>query len=156
METQTLEFKGLKRRVTSTTTTKGNTAVKLNPKKNKKSMLEVLPKEIKKYNISSRLLLTVFYVVCIGLFIGSILVYINLQGDLSNSSDKIASLKTRYEQEKKDNDAELAAINNSIDNEEIRRVAIEKLGMHYASDGQVVEYTEDYVNDYVRVYSVIH
>ncbi|MCR4696297.1 MAG: hypothetical protein K5654_03195 [Lachnospiraceae bacterium] len=156
METQTLEFKGLKRRVTPTTTTKGNTAVKLNPKKNKKNMLEVLPKEIKKYNISSRLLLTVFYVVCIGLFIGSILVYINLQGDLSNSSDKIASLKTRYEQEKKDNDAELAAINNSIDNEEIRRVAIEKLGMHYASDGQVVEYTEDYVNDYVRVYSVIH
>ena len=156
METQTLEFKGLKRRVAPAATTKGNTAVKLNPKKNKKSMLEVLPKEIKKYNISSKLLLTVFYVVCIGLFIGSILVYINLQGDLSNSSDKIASLKTRYEQEKKDNDAELAAINNSIDNEEIRRIAIEKLGMHYASEGQVVEYTEDYVNDYVRVYSVIH
>ena len=69
METQTLEFKGLKRRVTPQSATKGNNALKLNPKKNKKSMLEVLPAEIKKYNISSRLLLTVFYVVCIGLFI---------------------------------------------------------------------------------------
>ena len=57
---------------------------------------------------------------------------------------------------KKNNDADLAAINNSIDYEEIRRIAIEELGMHYASDGQIVSYTEDYTNDYVRVYSVIH
>ena len=82
--------------------------------------------------------------------------YINLQGNLSTSVDKIASLQSQYESLKKNNDAEYAAINNSIDNEEIRRVAIEELGMHYATDGQIVSYTENYTNDYVRVYSVIH
>ena len=40
--------------------------------------------------------------------------------------------------------------------EEIRKVAIEKLGMHYASEGQIVTYTENYANDYVKVLSVIN
>ena len=100
--------------------------------------------------------MSLFYIVCIGLFIGSILMYISLQGDLSTSVDKIASLQSQYETLKKNNDAEEAAINNSIDNEEIRKVAIEKLGMHYASEGQIVTYTENYANDYVKVLSVIN
>ena len=155
METQTLEFKGLKRRDNSFYNTT-NTAVKVQPKERKKKNLELLPEEIKKHNISGKMLLTFFYIVCTGLFIGAILMYINLQGDLSTSADKIASLQTKYESLKKSNDAEYAAINNSIDNEEIRRVAIEELGMHYAADGQIVSYKENYTNDYVRVYSVIH
>ena len=155
MESQALEFKGLKRRQTSFYTT-SNTAVKVAPKEKKKRNLEVLPEEIKKHNISGKLLFGFFYIVCTGLFIGAILMYINLQGNLSTSVDKIASLQSQYESLKKSNDAEYAAINNSIDNEEIRRVAIEELGMHYATDGQIVSYTENYTNDYVRVYSVIH
>ncbi len=155
METQTLEFKGLKRRNNSIYTN-SNLAVQVKPKERHKRNLEVLPKEVKKFNISGKLLLSFFYILCIGLFIGSILMYISLQGQMSTSVDKIASLQSQYETMKKNNDADLAAINNSIDYEEIRRIAIEELGMHYASDGQIVSYTEDYTNDYVRVYSVIH
>ena len=155
METQTLEFKGLKRRDNSIYT-RSNLAVQVNPKEKKKRNLEILPKEIKKHNISGKLLLSFFYIVCVTLFIGSILMYISLQGDLSTSVDKIASLQSQYETLKKNNDAEEAAINNSIDNEEIRKVAIEKLGMHYASEGQIVTYTENYANDYVKVLSVIN
>ena len=152
---QSLEFKGLKRRNT-TLYTNSNLAVKTNPKEKVKRNLDILPKEIKKHNISGKLLMSLFYIVCIGLFIGSILMYISLQGDLSTSVDKIASLQSQYETLKKNNDAEYAAINNSIDNEEIRKVAIEKLGMHYASEGQIVTYTENYANDYVKVLSVIN
>lgn len=155
METQTLEFKGLKRRENSTYN-RTNLALNARPKEKQKRNLEILPKEIKKFNISGKLILSLFYILCISLFIGSILLYINLQGDLSTSVDKIASLQSQYESLKKENDAEYAAINNSIDYEEIRRIAIEKLGMHYASEGQIVMYTENDANDYVSVYSVIH
>lgn len=155
MEAQSLEFKGLKRRPEANYTN-GNTALKAKAVKKKKAQMELLPAEIKKFAISGRVLLVFFYAVCIGLFLASILMYINLQGNLSNSVDKIANLQSKYETVKKNNDSELAAINNSIDNEEIRRVAIEELGMHYAVDGQVISYTEDVANDYVRVYSVIH
>ncbi len=155
MESQTLEFKGLKRRPNSNYNI-SNLAINANPKEKQKRKLEVLPKEIKKHNISGKLLLSFFYILCISLFIGSILMYISLQGEMSTSVDKIASLKSQYESLKKNNDAEYAAINNSIDNEEIRKIAIEQLGMHYASEGQIVTYTEQYNNDYVRIYSIIH
>ena len=101
---QSLEFKGLKRRNT-TLYTNSNLAVKTNPKEKVKRNLEILPKEIKKHNISGKLLMSLFYIVCIGLFIGSILMYISLQGDLSTSVDKIASLQSQYETLKKNNDA---------------------------------------------------
>ena len=155
MEAQSLEFKGLRRRPASTLVN-GNVAFETKPKNKPKRDLEVLPKEIKKHNISSKLLLFGFYIVCLGLFMSAILLYINLQGNLTSSVDKIASLQGQYESLKKNNDADLAAINNSIDNEEIRRVAIEELGMHYATEGQIITYTENQANDYVRVYSVIH
>lgn len=154
METQSLEFKGLKRRPQSTFVN-GNTAVKAKPEKKTKKM-EAIPGGAQGRGILGKALLTFFYIGCISLFIGSILVYINLQSELSNSVDKIASLQGQYEDLKKTNDEDYAEINNSIDNEEIRRIAIEELGMHYASEGQIVSYSDDYVNDYVRVYSVIH
>ena len=153
--TQTLEFKGLKRRPTSTYI-HTSAAPKTLPQKKNQRGLEVLPKEIKKYNISGKLLLSVFYIVCIGLFIGSILMYINLQGKLSNSVDKIASLQAQYETYKKNNDAKYAEINSSVDYEEIRRVAIEELGMHYASEGQIVTYTDSEANDFVRTIKTIN
>lgn len=154
METQSLEFKGLKRRPQSTYIN-GNTAVKVKPKKEEKK-LEAIPGGAQGANILGKIVLTFFYIGCISLFIGSILVYINLQSELSNSVDTIADLQGQYESLKKTNDEDYAEINNSVDNEEIRRIAIEELGMHYASDGQIVSYSDDYVNDYVRVYSVIH
>ena len=92
METQTLEFNKSKRRNNSIYTN-SNLAVQVKPKEKQKRKLEVLPKEVKKYNISGKMLLSFFYILCIGLFIGSILMYISLQGQMSTSVDKIASLQ---------------------------------------------------------------
>ncbi len=154
METQSLEFKGLKRRPQSTYIS-GNTVAKAKPKKEERQF-ESVPGGVSEGNaVIGKILLTFFYIGCISLFIGSVLVYISLQSELSNSVDEIATLQGQYENLKKANDEDYAEINNSVDNEEIRRIAIEELGMHYASDGQIISYSDDYVNDYVRVYSVI-
>ncbi len=150
MESQSLEFKGLKRRPNQNYVY-SSAAPAARPNRRANKGLEVLPKEIKKFNISSKLLLTFFYILCTGLFIGAILMYISLQGELSTSVDEIASLQSQYETIKKNNDAEYARINNNVDFENIRKVAIEELGMHYASDGQIVVYTTEDSNDYVKV-----
>lgn len=154
METQSLEFKGLKRRPASTYVS-GNTVRKAKPTEKLEHKLVLIPGNVIDRNRINTALLTGFYIVCVCLFIGSILVYINLQSELSNSVEEISSLQNEYENVKRNNDEELAAINNSIDNEEIRRVAIEELGMHYATEGQIVSYSDNFENDFVRVYSVI-
>lgn len=155
METQSLEFKGLKKRPASTYVS-GNAVRKTAPAKQPEKKLKLVPGRSGNRNLLYGMVLTIFYSACVCLFIGSILVYISLQSGLSNSVEEISSLQMQYENAKKANDEELTAINNSIDNEEIRRIAIEELGMHYATDGQIVSYSDNYSNDYVRVYSVIH
>lgn len=155
MDAQSLEFKGLKRRPQATAAVRGNLATKLAPVKENGKKLELVPGRIAGNAILRRLILVAFYAICIGLFVGAILMYVNLQSGLIGSVDEIAALQSQYESLKKTNDEELQAINNSIDNEEIRRVAIEELGMHYAAEGQIVSYAENYVNDYVRVVNII-
>ena len=52
------------------------------------------------------------------------------------------------------NDEEYTKIMSSVDLEEIKRIAIEELGMKYAKDGQVITYSGE-GNDYVRQYKEI-
>ena len=60
---------------------------------------------------------------------GIILVYyIGLQSDITNSVKHISS---------------------SVDLEEIRRIAIQELGMQYAQEGQIISFTSEN-NDYVK------
>lgn len=153
MESESLEFKGLKRRP-QTTYVKGSAAPKTKPGHVEKK-LTVVPGKSSVTGILEKVGLTAFYILCISMFLGVILVYINLQGSISQSVTKIADIREEYETEKRNNDESMADINNSIDNEEIRRIAIEELGMHYAAEGQIVSYNDEYVNDYVRTYAVI-
>ena len=43
---------------------------------------------------------------------------------------------------------------NSVDLDEVKRIAQEELGMHYATEGQIIKYT-DAIGDYVKQYSDI-
>ena len=52
------------------------------------------------------------------------------------------------------NDETYTKIMSSIDLEEIKRIAVNELGMKYAKEGQVVEYTGE-GNDYVRQYGAL-
>ena len=81
---------------------------------------------------------------------GCILVgYIRLQSDITNSIKHIASLESELNDLKLENDEEYNRITSSIDLEEVRRIAIQELGMKYAEEGQIVVF-ESENNDYVK------
>ncbi|MDE5865346.1 MAG: cell division protein FtsL, partial [Lachnospiraceae bacterium] len=52
------------------------------------------------------------------------------------------------------NDEEYNRITSSIDLEEVRRIAVQELGMRYAEEGQIVSFTSEN-NDYVKQLSLI-
>lgn len=82
--------------------------------------------------------------------VGFILVgYIGLQSDITNSIKHISSLESQLNDLKLANDEEYSRISSSIDLEEVKRIAIQELGMSYAEEGQIVYFSgED--SDYVR------
>lgn len=80
--------------------------------------------------------------------------YIRLQADLTAQVEQIASLESRLNSMRLANDEELVRINNSIDLEEIKRIAIGELGMTYAAEGQIINYTNE-SSDYVRQFGEI-
>lgn len=75
--------------------------------------------------------------------------YIRLQSDITNSINHIAALESELNALKLSNDEEYSRIESSVNLEEIKRIAIEELGMTYAAEGQVVEYSSE-GSDYVR------
>ena len=75
--------------------------------------------------------------------------YLTLQSDITNSIKHIAALESTLNELKMTNDENYSRINNSIDLEEIKRVAIQELGMRYAEEGQIITYNGE-GRDYVR------
>lgn len=81
---------------------------------------------------------------------GIILVnYIRLQSDITNSVKQISKLEKELNDLKLANDEEYSRISSSIDLEEIKRIAIQELGMQYAEEGQIVTFASE-SNDYVK------
>lgn len=75
--------------------------------------------------------------------------YIQLQAELTNLTKSVATKESTLNNLKVSNDEEYNRIVNSIDLEEIKRIAIGELGMVYAEEGQIVSYTTE-SNDYMR------
>lgn len=75
--------------------------------------------------------------------------YIHLQSDITNSVANISRLESQLNNLRAENDEELSRIESSIDLEEVKRIAINELGMRYADEGQIVEYSAE-GSDYVR------
>ncbi len=75
--------------------------------------------------------------------------YIQMQADITTQMKEIAKLESQLYNLQLANDEELTRINSSIDLEEIKRIAIGELGMVYATEGQIVHYTNE-GSDYVR------
>lgn len=81
---------------------------------------------------------------------GFILVnYIGLQSDITNSVENISRLEKELNDLKLANDEEYSRITSSVDLEEIKRIAIQELGMQYAEEGQIVSFASE-SNDYVK------
>lgn len=75
--------------------------------------------------------------------------YIQLQAELTNKTRVVSSMEKQLNNLKLANDEEYNRITSSIDLEEIKRIAIGELGMVYASEGQIVKYS-NVSNDYMR------
>jgi len=90
-----------------------------------------------------------FVIVC-SVLIG----YVNLQSNITNHITNISKLESQLNEMKMANDETYTKIMSSVDLEEIKRIAVNELGMKYAKEGQVVEYTGE-GNDYVRQYGTI-
>ena len=84
----------------------------------------------------------------------SAIMMIRAQENLKESVNNVSRLENQYVTLKADNDATYDRIVNSVDAAEVKRIAIEELGMHYAAEGQIVVYTGD-MDDYVRQYADI-
>ena len=84
----------------------------------------------------------------------SAIMMIRAQENLKESVNNVSRLENQYVTLKADNDATYDRIVNSVDAAEVKRIATEELGMHYAAEGQIVVYTGD-MDDYVRQYADI-
>lgn len=77
--------------------------------------------------------------------------YIHLRSQITGRIENISTLETQLSDLKIENDAEYSRVTNSVDLEEIKRIAMEELGMVYADEDQVVMY-EDKEAEYFRQY----
>ncbi|MEG1848346.1 MAG: cell division protein FtsL [Lachnospiraceae bacterium] len=86
-------------------------------------------------------------------FAGFVLIgYIQLQYENTASVKHIARLESQLNTLKLDNDEKYNRIVSSVDLKEIKRVAIEELGMQYAGEEQIVVVSGE-EDDYVRQYA---
>ncbi|MDE7447239.1 MAG: cell division protein FtsL [Lachnospiraceae bacterium] len=75
--------------------------------------------------------------------------YLTLQSDITNSTKHIAALESELNALKRDNDENYNRITSDINLEEVKRVAIQELGMSYAKEGQIVIFNGE-GSDYIR------
>lgn len=90
-----------------------------------------------------------FLSVCFFVLAASITYYISLQSEITALSKNISSMEKTLNELKLDNDENYSRINSSVDIDEIRRVAIQELGMKYADEGQIINFNGE-GSDYVR------
>lgn len=75
--------------------------------------------------------------------------YLTLQSNITNSIKHIAALESELNELKRDNDENYNRITSDINLEEVKRVAIQELGMSYAKEGQIVTFNGE-GSDYIR------
>ena len=87
-----------------------------------------------------------FLSACVALAALASVTYIQLQSGVSHRMRSIAALEGQIADLKADNDAQYKRLTTSVDLNEIKRIAIDELGMQYAGEGQIVYYTIDNSN----------
>lgn len=75
--------------------------------------------------------------------------YLTLQSDITNSIKHISALESELNYLKLANDEDYSRITSNVNLEEVRRVAIQELGMRYAEEGQIITFNGE-GSDYVR------
>ncbi|MBQ7679533.1 MAG: cell division protein FtsL [Butyrivibrio sp.] len=76
--------------------------------------------------------------------------YVGLQSEVQAQVKQVAALESRLNKLSQENDEAYSRAGSGMDLEEIKRIAIQEYGMVYASEGQVITYSDGGGNDYVR------
>lgn len=77
--------------------------------------------------------------------------YLRIQSEITNSVKRISTLEIQLNNLKAENDDTESRIKGAVGLEEVKRRAMEELGMRYATEDQIVKYVSD-DTDYVRQY----
>lgn len=75
--------------------------------------------------------------------------YLSLQSDITNSIKNISRQEKILNDLRLDNDENYSRITSSINLDEVKRIAIQELGMGYAQEGQIITFNGE-SSDYVR------
>ncbi len=131
---------------------RGNTVKKINEQPNEKKdrfhVQEPQKKNRRRHHMSLGYL--VFLSMAMVLMVGTLAWYINLQSQIKNSVKHVAQLESQLNALKQDNDEAYNRANGNVDLDEVKRIAIQEYGMTYASEGQIITYSDGGGNDYVR------
>ena len=84
------------------------------------------------------------------LMVSTLAWYISLQSQIKGSVKNIATLESQLNNLKQDNDEAYNRASGNVDLDEVKRIAIQEYGMTYATEGQIVRYSDEGGNDYVR------
>ena len=95
-----------------------------------------------------------FLTVCVALVAFSAVSLIQIQSQVTQRMEHIAALESQLTDLKADNDARYKEIVTSVDLEYIKDVAINQLGMQYATEDQVIYYSVEN-NNFMDQYSDI-
>ena len=130
----------------------GNTVRKLDTVKELQKQPRKINKTVRR-NRDRALYMNLPYVLflSVALLITSVMLigYLQCQSELTVSMKRVASLESQLNDMRLMNDEQLERINSSLNMEEIKRIAVEELGMTYAKEGQVV-FISGEGSDYVR------
>ncbi len=95
------------------------------------------------------------FLMCTMAFCGLVLVnYVSVRSEITATNEQITALESTLNDMRLENDEDYSRIKNGIDLNEIKMKAIGKLGMTYATEGQIIYYSE-MDDDYVRQVSDI-
>ena len=95
------------------------------------------------------------FLMCTMAFCGWVLVsHVSVKSEITATNEQISKLESTLNNMRLENDEDYSRIKNGIDLNAIKMKAIGKLGMTYATEGQIVYYSE-MDDDYVRQVSDI-
>ena len=95
-----------------------------------------------------------FLTLCVGVVAFAAVALVQIQSQVTQRMEHIAALESQITDLKADNDARYKEIVTSVDLEHIKDVAINELGMQYATEDQIVYYSVEN-NNFMDQYSDI-
>ncbi len=120
----------------------------INEKPTGRVLNELKGENIKEQRKSVNFVYVLFLAAAVSITVYAMISYISLQAEITNLVNNIGFYEQDLNNKTLANDDEYSKMVNAVDYDEIRRVAIEELGMVYASEDQIVSYTREN-SDYV-------